>query len=204
MVFARGVVLVEGDAEEYLLPVLARSAGFDLDELGITVCNVGGTNFAPYVTFLGPRGLNIPCSVLTDLDPVTGKKKSLGRPRVRRLLERLMSAKTYQKLDGKKIASTGRRHGVFLNSHTFEVDLFKAGNHEVMCEALESLSVSGVAKQRAKGWSAKPDSLNVGQFLKDIEAIGKGRFAQRVAATLSDAEVPSYIRKGVEYVADRC
>jgi putative ATP-dependent endonuclease of OLD family len=33
--FARGVILVEGDAERFLVPVLARQQGHDLDELGI-------------------------------------------------------------------------------------------------------------------------------------------------------------------------
>ncbi len=32
--FAKGVILVEGDAEEYLVPILAKLLGYDLDELG--------------------------------------------------------------------------------------------------------------------------------------------------------------------------
>lgn len=48
MIFGRGVILVEGDAELYLVPVLAKLAGIDLEQLGITVCSVGGTNFEPY------------------------------------------------------------------------------------------------------------------------------------------------------------
>ena len=42
------------------LPVLARGAGYDLDALGITVCNIGGTNFTPYVKLLGEQGTDNP------------------------------------------------------------------------------------------------------------------------------------------------
>ena len=45
ILFARGVLLVEGDAERFLVPALAEGLGHVLDELGITVCSVAGTNF---------------------------------------------------------------------------------------------------------------------------------------------------------------
>jgi putative ATP-dependent endonuclease of OLD family len=60
LLFARGVVLVEGDAEPFLVPVLGKLNNFDFDDLGITVCSVSGTNFLPYIKFLGSTGLDIP------------------------------------------------------------------------------------------------------------------------------------------------
>ena len=68
--FARGIILVEGDAERFLVPAFAEALDIRLDQRGISVCSVGGTNFAPYVKLLGPAGLAIPHVVLTDLDPV--------------------------------------------------------------------------------------------------------------------------------------
>lgn len=41
--FARGVIIVEGDAENILLPTLARLIGRDLARHGVSVVNVGGT-----------------------------------------------------------------------------------------------------------------------------------------------------------------
>jgi putative ATP-dependent endonuclease of the OLD family len=67
MLFARGVLLVEGDAERFLVPAFAKMMGHPLDEHGITVCSVAGTNFKPYVKLL--TGLNIPYAVITDWDP---------------------------------------------------------------------------------------------------------------------------------------
>ena len=46
--FARGVILVEGDAELYIIPSVANTLGFPLDERGISVCSVHGTDFLPY------------------------------------------------------------------------------------------------------------------------------------------------------------
>jgi putative ATP-dependent endonuclease of the OLD family len=71
--FARGVILVEGEAEKYLVPAFAEALDIPLDILGISVCSIGGTNFAPYVKLLGTSGLAIPYVVLTDLDPRNGR-----------------------------------------------------------------------------------------------------------------------------------
>src|SRR5262249_32041948 len=86
VLFAKGVLLVEGEAEEYMLPVLAELNGYSLDELGISVCSVAGTHFLPYLKFLGPAGVNIPCAVITDADP---NVRTPGLPRIRKLLEYL-------------------------------------------------------------------------------------------------------------------
>ncbi len=64
MLFARGIILVEGDAEKFLLPVFAETMDSPLDHHGITVCSVSGTNFRPYAKFLA--ALDIPFAVITD------------------------------------------------------------------------------------------------------------------------------------------
>lgn len=62
----KGVILVEGIAEEYLVPRFAELMGKPLDEKGIIVCNVNSTNFKPYVKLL--MKLKIPFVVITDGD----------------------------------------------------------------------------------------------------------------------------------------
>lgn len=52
MLFARGIILVEGDAERFLVPAFAAVMDLSLDHLGITVGSVAGTNFTPYAKFL--------------------------------------------------------------------------------------------------------------------------------------------------------
>jgi putative ATP-dependent endonuclease of OLD family len=38
MLFARSIILIEGDAEKFLLPVFAAALDKQLDQLGISVC----------------------------------------------------------------------------------------------------------------------------------------------------------------------
>jgi putative ATP-dependent endonuclease of OLD family len=114
MVFARRVLLVEGFAEQVLVPVLAAAEALDLDKLGITVCAVHGTHFASYVRFL--KALGIRWAVITDGDPVADGGSD-GRRRAERLLKML-----------------GRRgepedEGIFVGETTFEFDLFEAANN---------------------------------------------------------------------------
>lgn len=62
----KAVILVEGIAEEYLIPRFAELLGKSLDEKGIVVCNINCTNFTPYVKLL--ENLDIPYAVITDGD----------------------------------------------------------------------------------------------------------------------------------------
>ncbi len=184
--FAKGVILVEGDSEVYLVPALGKLLGTDFDRLGFTVCSVAGTNFAPYVKLLGPQGLDLPFAVLTDLDPQRDGT-NLGEPRVEKLRD---------------LVGTGRgpNQGIFLNTHTLEVDLFECGRHKSMCATLYELAPSNAAKTRTEGWCADPKSLDKAQFLRDIKAIGKGRFAQRLASRLTGTRCPPYIKDAIEHV----
>ncbi|MCB9421680.1 MAG: AAA family ATPase [Ardenticatenaceae bacterium] len=82
-VFAKGVILVEGDAEGFLIPEFAkkmRDAKFinnTLDGAGISVVNVSGTDFTPYIRFFGPEGLSLPLAVITDGDRFVGLSRKV-------------------------------------------------------------------------------------------------------------------------------
>ena len=71
MLFARGVVLVEGLSESLLLPVLAKTLGpkFDLGHHSIAVVAMGGVAFETFGKLFGDHGLQIPVAIVTDGDP---------------------------------------------------------------------------------------------------------------------------------------
>ncbi len=211
--FARAVILVEGDAERFLIPVLARQQGHDLDKLGISVCSVSGTNFKPYLILLGPKGLDIPLATFTDQDPLLPKddgtpREPLGPERVvNHMLDHLVDEETWDANDFDALLKLAPKYGVFVNSHTFEVDLFHAGLYGAFAEAMEGLVDNRRIRERMKNWATDPRTLDVDAFLKDIESVGKGRFAQRVSSIIVESNLtacPKYISKGVKYVADRC
>jgi len=72
--FARGVVIVEGDAESILLPVIARLIGRDFENYGVSVVNVGGVGLGRYGRIFLRKNLDldgqvsIPVACITDMD----------------------------------------------------------------------------------------------------------------------------------------
>lgn len=209
MLFAKGILLVEGEAELFLIPALAGRLGVDFDKLGITVCSVGGTNFLPFVKLLGPSGLDIPFAVITDGDPTEdGKPPSAGDERIISLLRSLSDPKSLQGLSADALLKSANDQGLFVGEYTFEVDLFRSGRPVGMSTAIEQLTNNGAAKVRAAAWKAKPASLDAEKFLTDITAIGKGRYAQRlstiIAANTKSLACPEYISSAIKYVSDKC
>jgi putative ATP-dependent endonuclease of OLD family len=71
--FAHGVIIVEGDAEALLLPVLAKLLGTDLTEHGVSIVNVGGRGLRRFSAIFqrfddeAPQ-LKIPVACLADMD----------------------------------------------------------------------------------------------------------------------------------------
>ena len=69
--FARGVILVEGDAENLLLPTIAEIIDRPLHRYGVSVVNVGSTAFLHYVKIFARKdaqSMGIPVAVVTDMD----------------------------------------------------------------------------------------------------------------------------------------
>jgi putative ATP-dependent endonuclease of OLD family len=69
--FAKGVILVEGWAEEILLPSIAKAIGIDLTKEGVSIVNIGHTGFDHYVKIYLRQtepNMKIPVAVITDSD----------------------------------------------------------------------------------------------------------------------------------------
>lgn len=69
--FAKGIIMVEGDAENILVPVIADILGYPLEKYGVSVVNVGSTAFLRYSRIMvrtDERSIGIPVSVITDCD----------------------------------------------------------------------------------------------------------------------------------------
>jgi putative ATP-dependent endonuclease of OLD family len=214
VLFAKGIILVEGDAERFLVPVLAKNNGYDLDELGIVVCSISGTNFYPYLTLFGPKGLNLPIAALTDYDPRKPKsdgtqREPLGPNRVvNSMVGALIDGTTWNRNDFDSLLELAPNLGIFMNSNTLEVDLFFGKIHEQISQAMLELADSDVVKERArKWWKIGDNQWDTDQLLKDINSISKGRFAQRLASIIETSGTeacPEYILKGIKYVTNKC
>ncbi|MEI3648232.1 AAA family ATPase [Lactococcus lactis subsp. lactis] len=201
ILFSRGVILVEGDAEAFLLPTLAKLIGIDLDKHGITICSVSSTNFGPYIKLLGKKGLNIPFSIITDYDPRPDGKSPLIHNRLITLLKLITGDFDGSKLKIDELIRYGEDEGIFSNTCTLEVDLFNTMSDEITNTIIELLPTTTVVKT-AEEWKASSNIKGCEKkYLSYIERIGKGRFAQRLSTNLTDKTIiPEYIRKAIEYV----
>jgi putative ATP-dependent endonuclease of OLD family len=200
--FARGVILVEGDAERFLVPAFAEALGIALDTMGISVCSVGGTNFTPYVKLLGPQGLNIPHVIITDRDP-NGTRPPLVRRRLMRVLEVLENGVDYSGMSTDGVIARAETYGYFVNENTLEPELFVGGLAEDMQTVIEQeLALGQDTRDAIQGWVDDPDNLHEEMLIKLIERIGKGRFAQALAPYVSDDTCPEYIRRALEFIRD--
>ncbi|MFZ5693955.1 MAG: ATP-dependent nuclease [Pseudomonadota bacterium] len=212
ILFSRGVILVEGDAERFLVPVFAQKLGVSLDKLGITVCSVSGTNFQPYAKFLS--ALKIPFAIATDWDP-REKGKPLGYNRALSLVETIEKMRTGAEpaelvkelkaiADFNDFSDRCDEFGVFTNVKTLELDLFEEESYrDAMFETLREGNFGPERSGWIDGWEADPKTLDEKKFMSLIDDIGKGRFAQSLARRVEKLEPPYYLEKAIKFVADR-
>ena len=212
LLFARGVIFVEGDAEDALLPGFAQAMGMDLDRLGITVCNVAGVNFIPYVKLAASLGL--PYAVITDWDPLDGTKPPLGKARTLGIWDAHcsvcgtlpMSPHDRSVWEGADFAtfSTGcAQVGVFLNDQTFEVAI--AQTPQLLDGLLTILSEQGFGAKRSARITAWQfgTAIDPDQLLAMVSDIGKGRMSSKLAKKLPGLKPPAYIAAAIDFVASR-
>jgi len=219
---AKGVIFVEGVTEEYLFPSFAKIKGFELDRLGVVVCNIDSTNFKPYCQFAD--ALDIPYVVITDGDYYyenDDKAKCFGElerdehqgkgfyglDRAYAMLEEKINTE-YVNLDLRERRLLFTDFNVYVGENTIEVDIFKKASEEdktIICDVFNQLTHGG--KEQKENFSTE---LATGDYIKcldKIEAsysqIGKGRFAQRLADNVTGSMIPEYIDKAIDSIAQK-
>lgn len=77
LLFSKGVILVEGDGEEILIPNIVKTAlGISLDELGIGLINVGSVSFEYIASLFDESRIRRSCAIVTDEDVQIVEKTS--------------------------------------------------------------------------------------------------------------------------------
>lgn len=199
--FARGVLLVEGVAEQYIIPALAQLRGMPLDVLGVSIFVVDGTHFAAFDKFFGPSGLGLPYAVLTDGDPEVSSKRT-GAYRVRHLLAS-RGVPVQPDCTEETLRHIAAQNGVFLGNWTLEVDLYGAGQHLPVLSTMRALASTEAARARADEAMQSVKINDWQAFLSDIKSIGKGRFAQRLAPALTGSGCPTYVAGALDWIKAR-
>ncbi|MFG6294154.1 ATP-dependent nuclease [Streptomyces rochei] len=218
VLFASAVILVEGLAELYVLPALAAAAGFDLDAYGTVVASVHGTDFKPYRALLGPRGLNTPHVIITDGDAAPDKRgrREAGLIRgaglhhdptqIAPLLTQVVQLPEHgtaaYHASRSPLADALQSIGVYVGVQTLETDLCALFGDEIV-QAFTELSSNANALDDVRRGIANEQSTTVDpevrkDMLDRISDLGKGRFAQRLAAHIRAVDLQARIRTAAQ------
>lgn len=206
--FSRGVIFVEGNAEEALIPIFAKNLGYDLDELGITVCSIGGVHFKPYVRFAAT--LSLPFVVITDWDPDiqnNGWKRSLELiDMLINIWKRCVNDETKRKLrvDEKYLRAAAQRCGVFCNNSTLEIEIAQNPNLlNPILDVLSNQNFGSIRMNRIQKWRDTPSVLDKHQLMLMIGDVSKGRFASQLADAIKGHNPPDYIANAIQHIVEK-
>lgn len=217
----KGVLLVEGIAEEYIIPKMAELIGKPLDEKGIVVCNINCTNFKPYMKMLSY--LNIPYAVITDGDFYTEKVNNTDdeKNRTYHVLEKDVAddevcgslgienaTKIFEELkisvpEDTNLTSYFSEQGYFIGKYTFEVDMMECTDTKIGQEAFtDTFNQLVESKRKQHNFENKLKNQDYEFCLRRIEdqGIGKGRFAQIFSGKCVTDNCPNYVKNAIEYV----
>jgi len=221
LLFARGVILVEGIAEAMLLPELAKQVlrNFNrdlpkdsanklpdsLEEGGVSAINMNGIYFKHFMQLFcnidSDDASNIPirCAGITDNDPPRESKPTPSNP-----IKGENSAKNLVDIINK--SEWARLY--FNGLKTFEYDLaMEADNLKILIPMAKSLVLTDgnikktYDKYEEVDWNTALEDEKAEAAFYLLDHIEKGEFAQALASTLASKEqelvVPNYIRKAV-------
>lgn len=118
LLFSKSVILVEGDAEEILIPIMVKKClGVSLDELGISLINIGSVGFENIYKLFHDRRIQKKCAIITDLDTPIDASDTSQQNAYERGKNRIVKIKAENNVNGWV--------DVFFGQHTFEVESVK-------------------------------------------------------------------------------
>jgi len=207
LLFARSVVLVEGDAEEILIPILLKKVlGLSLDEIGITLVNIRSTGFENIAMLFDNQRIKKRCGIITDLDKAFFDTTTLPT-------DSDLDKKKKEKAHGSQEAGLARKVrldgfcqdnpwiSTFYANHTFEVDFIQSSNNHYLKRI-----IGDVYTQQATINIAKTELSSTDLTISGLRALtmanyqGKGWFALTLGKVIDfKVAIPAYIFDAIKF-----
>lgn len=201
LLFAKSVVLIEGDAEEILIPVMVKKVlGVSLDELGISLINIRSTGFKNVAVLFHDSRIRKKCGIITDLD--ASIVDTTPDPTDSEALETFRAKCLASQNSGiaRKGILEAFEHGnpwvkTFFADHTFEVDFIKCGNAAQVVATIPDVYTAPGTITRAKNDIESGDVTRYGKrVLRMAAQEGKGWFAILLSKQIHyQTVIPDYI-----------
>lgn len=207
LLFAKSVILVEGDAEQILIPTLVKEVfGVTLDELGISLINIGSTGFENVASIFHDDRIKRKCAIITDLDasiidlPKDEKDDNDEQKSCR--ASQKAGEQREERLD--EFVKDNDWLDVFYADYTFEVDFIESNNsHEVKQLVSKEFSRDADIKRIHGLLDDKSVAVSGKEILRLAEKYGKGWFAIKLSETITHlTEIPSYILEAIAFVSE--
>jgi putative ATP-dependent endonuclease of OLD family len=203
LLFAKSVVLVEGDAEEILIPILVKVVfGLSLDELGVSLINIRSTGFENVANLFHVNRIRKRCSIITDRDatffdvtPNPADNPELAKTKRDAIASAEDGNRRFDRLTG--FAAGNPYVELFFAPHTFEVDFVAAGNRQPIVRALPEIFHQQAAIDRWTGLLEDPHLSTSGWAALELaKKAKKGWFAILLGRYIGHEVVIT------EYIAD--
>lgn len=205
LLFAKSLILVEGDAEEILIPIIIKKVlGISLDELGISLVNVRSTGFSNVAVLFHETRVRKRCGIITDQDapfidttPDANDTEDVAKAKAKAL--RVQASGTARKNILEAFCKGNAFTETFFAPHTFEVDFIAAGNSAKVVATLNSVYKDAATIATAKTDLESPNMALFGQrVLTMANNIGKGWFAILLGKHIDHHTIiPTYILRAI-------
>lgn len=197
LLFSKGVLLVEGDAEEILIPNIVKMAyGISLDEIGIGLINVGSTAFEYVASIFSKSRIQRYCAIVTDMD------KQAVVPDSTFYKADAEAAGEARKVKLNKLYEKNRWVDTFYAKHTFEIEFANTGeNYKYVIASLDKIYVQQATIAKHKQSITDKKSRNEEIFALSKKE-GKGWMATIISGELDImVSVPDYIAEAISFAA---
>ncbi len=205
LLFAKSVVLVEGDAEEILIPIIVKKVfGVSLDELGISLINIRSTGFKNVAVLFHETRIKKRCAIVTDLDAafIDTAVNAKDASALARLKAKALGAQTVgieRKAALEEFCADNPWAEVFFAPHTFEVDFVTVGNSSKVVSVINDVYKDAATIAAAKADLESADIVRYGQRVLTMAGnTGKGWFAILLGKLIDyHTIIPDYILKAL-------
>jgi putative ATP-dependent endonuclease of OLD family len=205
LLFAKSVVLVEGDAEEILIPIMVKKVlGVSLDELGISLINIGSTGFTNVSVIFHESRVRRRCAIITDLDaplidPEPQAGDSLDTIKYKAKLARAQASGARRRESLDEHTAGNRWLQPFYAPHTFEVDFVASGNAGKVTASVNDVYSDPAVRTRSIAELSSGDPALFGKrVLTMANNEGKGWFAILLGKQVDEKTIiPEYIRRAI-------
>lgn len=196
LLFSKSVILVEGDAEEILIPAIVKKClGVTLDELGIGLINIGSVAFEYIASVFAEQRIQKRCAIVTDLDAVI-EGSSLCSDNASKI-----GISRKNKLE--KLYSDNRWVQAFFAPHTFEFDFAKAGkNMDYIKQVVEIYFLQPKTIKKYKDGLLGNDADSYDAVLELAKYMGKGWMATILVDIIDEnVAIPTYISQALAFAS---